>query len=87
MFWREPKRHGKKCYFCSCVVDGYNIKNKHKIQYPNLLFVVRPIPHRPGVPIPLSPKVLETVAEDSVSEKSWSDSQLKESSEYECDDD
>ena len=47
---------------------------------------VRPIPHRPGVPIPLPPKVLETV-EDSVSGKCWSDSQLAESSEYECDDD
>ena len=32
------------------------------------------------------PKVLETV-KDSVNEKSWYDSQLTESSEYECDDD
>ena len=47
---------------------------------------VRPIPHGPGVSIPLLPRVLETV-EDSVSEKSWSNSQLTESSEYECDDD
>ena len=22
MVWREPKGHGKECYFCSCVVDG-----------------------------------------------------------------
>ena len=41
---------------------------------------MRPIPHGPGVPIPLPPRVLETV-EDSVSEESF------ESSEYECDDD
>ena len=47
---------------------------------------VRQILHGRGVPIPLPPRVLETV-EDSVSEKSWSDSQLTESSEYECDDD
>ena len=47
---------------------------------------MRPIPHGPGVPIPLPPRVLET-DEDSVSEKSWSHSQLTESSEYECDDD
>ena len=49
-----------------------------KIQYPNLPCAVRPIP--------LPPRVLETV-EDSVSEKSWSDSQLAESSKCECDDD
>ena len=36
------------------------------------------IPHEPGVPISLPPRVLETV-EDSVSEKSWSYSQLTES--------
>ena len=47
---------------------------------------MRPIPHGPGVPILLPPRVLKTV-EDCVSEKSWSNSQLKESSEYECDDD
>ena len=47
---------------------------------------VRQISHGPGVPIPLPPRLLETV-EDSISEKSWCDSQLTESSEYECDDD
>ena len=67
-----------------CVVDGYNVKNTHKIQYPHLPGFVRPIPYGPGVPTPLPPRVLKTV-EDSVSEKPWSDSQL--SSECECDDD
>ena len=86
MVWREPKEHGKECYFCSYVVDEYNVKNKHKIQYPNLPCAVRPIADGPGVPIPLPPTALETV-EDFVSENSWSDSQLTESSEYECDDD
>ena len=46
---------------------------------------MRPIPHGPDVPIPLPPRVSETV-EDSVSEKSWSNSQSTDSSEYECDD-
>ena len=68
MVWRDPKGHGKECYFCSCVVDGYNVKNKHKIQYPDLPCAMRPIPHGPGVPIPLPPRVLETI-EDSVSER------------------
>ena len=37
MDWREPKgRHGIECYFCSGVVDGYNVKNKHKIRFPHL---------------------------------------------------
>ena len=65
---------------------GTNVKNKHKIQCPNLPCAVRPIPHGPGVPILLHRRVLETV-EDSISEKSWSDSQLTESSKFECDDD
>ena len=38
------------------------------------------------VSMPLLPRVLEAV-EDSVSKKSWSDSQLTESSKNECDDD
>ena len=87
MVWREPKGHGKECCFCSCVIDGYNVKNKHKIiQYPNLPCAVLPNPHGSGVSNPLPPRVLETV-KDSVSEKSWFDSQLTESSEYECDED
>ena len=84
MVWRESKGHGKESYLCSCVVDG--VKNKHKIRYPNLPCAMRSIPHGPGVPIPLPPKVLKTV-EDSVSENSWSECQLTESSEYECVDD
>ena len=86
MVWRKLKGHGKECYFCSCVVDGYNVKNNQKTQYRNLSCAVRPIPHGLDVPIPLPPRVLETVV-DSVSEKYWSNSQLKESSEYDCDDD
>ena len=84
MVWREPKGHGKECCFFSCVVDGYNVKNTHYIQYLSLPCAVRPISHGPGIRISLSPRVLKAV-EDSVSEKSWSDSQL--SSKYECDDD
>ena len=36
----------QRMLFYSCVVDGYNVKNKHKIQYPpNLPCAVRPIHH------------------------------------------
>ena len=87
MVWKEPNGHGKECYFCSCVVvAGFNVKNKHKIQYSNLTCAIRPIPHGPNVPIPLPPRVLEIV-EDSVSEVSLSDSQLTDCSEYEYGDD
>ena len=82
--WRELKGHGKECYFCSCVVAGFNSKNKHNIQYPNLPSAIRPVPHGPGIPIPLPPRYLETVG-DSVSEESLSDSQMTECPEYECD--
>ena len=86
MVWRKPNGHGKKSYFCSYVNAGFNVKNKLKIQYPNLLCAIQRIPHGPGVPILLLSRVLERV-KDSVSEESLSDSQLTECSEHECDDD
>ena len=86
MVCRVPNGHGKEFYFCSCVVARLSVKNKHKIKYSNLSCAIRPIPRGPGVPIPLSPRVFETV-EDSVSEESLSDSQLTEYSEDEYDDD
>ena len=47
---------------------------------------MRPIALGQAFPISMPSKVSEAV-EDSIGEKSWSDSQLTESSEYECDDD
>ena len=80
MVWREPKGHREECYYCSCVVDGYNVvKNKHKIQYSNSPCAVRPNRHGPGVPIPLPPRMLETVEDSVACEKFWCDSQLTES--------
>ena len=86
MVWREPNGHRKECYFYSWVVAGFNVKNKHKIQYPNLTCAIQSISHGPSVPIPLPPRVLETV-KDSVSEEFLSDSQLTDCSEYEYGDD
>ena len=61
MVWRDPNEHNKECYFCLCVIAGFNVKNKHRIQYPNLPCAIRPIPHGQSVPIPLPLKVLEAV--------------------------
>ena len=83
MVWRELKGHGKECYFCSCVVAGFNSKIKHNLQYTKLPSAIRSVPHGPGIPIPLPPRYLVTV-DDSVSEESLSDSQMTECSEYEC---
>ena len=73
-------------FFCIGVVAGFNVKNKHQIQYSNLPSAMRLISCRSSVPIPLPPRVLETV-KDSFSEEFLSDSQLTGSSEYKCDDD
>ena len=81
-----PMDIAKKCYFCSCVVAGFNVKNKYKIQYPNLPCAIRLIPYGLGVPISLPPRDLETV-EDSVRKESLFDSQLTECSKYEYDND
>ena len=81
MVWREPKGHGKDCYFCSCNVSGFNMKNKHNIQYPNLPSAIRPILHLPNVPVPTPPPVLIDV-EDSTTSSDLSSSECQ--SEYEC---
>ena len=79
--WRVPKGHGNDCYFCSCNVSGFNMKNKHNIQYPNLPSAIRPILHQPDVPVPTPPPVLIDV-EDSTTSSDLSSSECQ--SEYEC---
>jgi hypothetical protein len=33
--------------------------------YPNLPSAIRPVPHGPGIPIPVSPEILEDIPVDS----------------------
>ena len=86
MVWREPKGHGNDCYFCTCYVSGFNMKNKHNIQYSNLPSAILPVLHGPDVPILTPPPVLKNVGDPST-DVSSSESQSEEKSEYECSDD
>ena len=81
MVRREPKGHGNDCYFCNCNVSGFNMKNQHNIQYPNLPSAIRPIFHQPDVPVSTPPPVLIDV-EDSTTSSDMSSSECQ--SEYEC---
>jgi hypothetical protein len=36
MIWRQPPNHGGDCNFCTCNIQGYSLKNKKDIVYPNL---------------------------------------------------
>jgi hypothetical protein len=63
----EPQHHGDDCYFCTCNIQGYNLKNKKEIVYPNLPSAMRPLPHGPDIPMPQPPQTLET-PKDSASE-------------------
>lgn len=64
MVWREPKNHSDDCYFCSCNVRGFNLKNKKDISYPNIQSAIRPVPHGPEVPIPSPPDSLDDIDDD-----------------------
>ena len=81
MVWREPKGHGNDCYFCSCNVSGFNTKNKHNIQYPNLPSAICPILHQANVSVPTPAPVLIDV-EDSTTSSDLSSSECQ--SEYKC---
>ncbi|XP_065681993.1 uncharacterized protein LOC136095388 [Hydra vulgaris] len=64
MVWREPKKHSDDCYFCSCNVQGFNLKNKKDIFYPNIKSAIHSISHGPGVPIPSPPDSLDDILDD-----------------------
>jgi len=55
VIWRVPRDHHSDCYFCCVNTDGFSVKNKHKIIYPNLDSARRPIPHDDTLPVPMPP--------------------------------
>ncbi|GFX80346.1 uncharacterized protein TNCV_3930991 [Trichonephila clavipes] len=65
MIWREPKNHRDDCYFCSCSVQGFNLKNREDISYPTIIrSAIRPVPHGPDLPIPSPPDTLDNILDD-----------------------
>jgi len=55
MVWREPTDHVSDCYFYLTSITGVTAKSKHTVQYPNLLSVMRPVPHSAELPVPKPP--------------------------------
>ena len=45
---------------------GFNKKNKSKIEYPNLLSAIRPMPHSADIPVPVFEQLpyLEDLSDD-----------------------
>ncbi|GFS60196.1 uncharacterized protein TNCV_2827041 [Trichonephila clavipes] len=65
MIWREPKYHSDDCYFCSCSVQGFNLKSRKDISYPTIIrLAIHPVPHGPDLPIPSPPDTLDNILED-----------------------
>jgi hypothetical protein len=56
MVWHEPRDCFKDCYFGMTKIIGFSQFSMHKIQYPNIPFVLRPVPHDESMPLPKLPK-------------------------------
>ena len=63
MVWREQSDHVTDCYFCMKAIRGFSRKNKSKIFYPVCKSTIKPVFHRPDLPVPQPP----TEKEDSLS--------------------
>ena len=70
MVWREGKDHVTDCYFTLTNVQGINHKNKHCVQYPDILSAIRPVPHGPCLPVP-KPDVAIRSCSESESDKTY----------------
>jgi hypothetical protein len=62
---REWNNHYDDCYFCMVNITGYNKKNKKGAKYLNLLSGIRPLPHRPDLPVPSPPDNFRDESESS----------------------
>ncbi|GFV20884.1 uncharacterized protein TNCV_353581 [Trichonephila clavipes] len=65
MIWREPKNHSDDCYFCSCSVQGFNLKNRKDISYPTIIrSAIRPVTNGYDLPIPSPPDTLDNILDN-----------------------
>ena len=55
MVWREPTDHVSDCYFCLTSITGVTAQSKHNVQYPNLPYAMRAVPHIAELPVPKPP--------------------------------
>jgi hypothetical protein len=56
MVWREPMDHISDCYFCMTSMTGVTAKSKHTVQYLNLTFAMRLVPHSAELPVTKPPQ-------------------------------
>jgi len=58
LMWRDSSNHSSDYYFCLTppVAIGRNRKKKQRIDYPNILSAIRPVPHGEDLPVPEPPK-------------------------------
>ncbi|KAK3885795.1 hypothetical protein Pcinc_010030 [Petrolisthes cinctipes] len=54
-------------------LQGINRKNKHHVQYPEVPFAVKPVPHGPEVPIPEPNVIMESSSNPESSDAANSD--------------
>lgn len=64
MVWREQHDHLQDCYFCLVDVQGYNLKSKRSVVYPNIPPAMRPVLHCVDIPVPIPPASLEGSDDD-----------------------
>ncbi|GFT87555.1 uncharacterized protein TNCV_3759931 [Trichonephila clavipes] len=65
MIWKELKNQSDDCYFCSCSVQGFNLKNRKDISYATIIrSAIRPVPHGFELPIPSLPDTLDNILDD-----------------------
>jgi len=60
------------CYFCLSSINGVTPQSKHPVQYPNLPYAMRPIPHIAMLP------VLKTPTNMTLSDSESSDENLSQ---------
>ena len=53
--WRKPRNNVSDCFFCLISITGVKAKSICTVQYPNLPYAMRPVPHGAESPVPNPP--------------------------------